>query len=211
MANYTDKQAKAILRDPNYWPVRTQHWGVAKDTEYWIRCRPQDSEGDQRPYPMLSLPGAKLFKTQPDGMWVYFRGADCADVLAIEVCGSMQNLNDKRARYLSTGTGLMLNVPAKWFLQSTTVAGRGQKPRWEATGCFGSKQPAVDEDLSMPVRFLRTLFVIPDKEYAAWMKNHVPAGHEFFMKHNSLKTGTSQSTQRFLAGMSFQAHFCTRR
>lgn len=211
MAHYTDNQAKAILRNPSHWPTRTQQWGVASNIEYWIRCRPGDTATDKRPLPRLSLPGADLFTTQPDGMWVYFRGVTCADVLAVEVCGSMQNLNDKRSRFLSTGAGLMLVVPATWFSRGTRVQHGGTLSRADASGCFGGITLPASGNLSIPVRFLRALFVIPDSKYADWMANHVPAGHEFYMKHNSLKSGTSQPMQKFLAGMSFQSHFCTRR
>jgi len=211
MAHYTDKQAKAILRDSRYWRVRTQHWGVASNSEYWIRCRPSDADADKRPLPQLSLPGAELFKTQPDGMWAYFRGTTCVDVLAIEICGSMQNLNDKRSRYVSTGTGLMLVVPATWFTRPIQLQHGGQKPRGEASGCLKKATLPTKGDVNIPVRFLRSLFVIPDAKYSKWMTNHVPAGHEFFMKHNSLKSGTATPVQKFLGGMSFQSHFCTRR
>ena len=74
MAHYTDAQAKAILRDPQDRRARTQHWGVAGNGEYWIRARPGDAANDKKALPRLSLPGAELFSTQPDGMWVYFRG-----------------------------------------------------------------------------------------------------------------------------------------
>lgn len=211
MAHYTDAQAKAILRDRRYWPARTQQWGVATNREFWIRSRPSDIVNDKRPLPRLSLPGAELFSTQPDGMWVYFRGTTCADVLAVEVCGSMQNLNDKRSRYISTGTGLMLVVPAKWFGHSLGLQHGGAKPNWEATGCIKGVQLPTKGVVNIPVRLLRSLFVIPDAQYASWMRNHVPAGHEFFMKHRSLKSGTGQRPKIFLGGMSFQAHFCTQR
>lgn len=211
MAHYNDTEAKAILRDTSYWPTRTQQWGVARNSEYWIRSRPSDAANDKKPLPKLSLPGAELFTTQPDGMWVYFRGLTCVDVLAVEVCGSMQNLNDKRSRYISTGTGLMLVVPAKWFGRPINLQHGGQFPRGDATGCFKGLTLPTKGNASIPVRFLRALFVIPDAKYSDWLQNHVPAGHEFFMKHGSLKSGTGQAAQRFLGGMSFQAHFYTRR
>ena len=40
MAHSTDSQAKAILRDSQYWPTRTRQWGVARRSECWIRGRP---------------------------------------------------------------------------------------------------------------------------------------------------------------------------
>jgi len=211
MGHYTDSQAKAVLRNTKYWPTRTRRWGVASNTEYWIRCRPGDTAKARNPLPRLSLPGACLFTTQPDGMWVYFRGTTCADVLAIEVCNSMQNLNDKRSRFLSTGSGLMLAVPTSWFSLGTRVQHGANLTRAAASGCFAGTTLPPGREVNIPVRFLRALFVIPDAKYSDWMANHVPAGHEFFMKQNSLKSATAQPTQRFLGGMSFQSHFCTRR
>lgn len=179
--------------------------------EYWIRCRPSDVEGDTKPLPRLALPGAARFTTQPDGMWAYLRGLTCADVLAVEVCGSMQNLNDKRARFMPTGTGLMLVVPSAWFKRPMRVQGGVYKPRAEATGCLRESEIPAKGDTQVPVRFLRVLFVIPDDQYRTWMASHVPAGHEYFMKHSSLRSGTSQKAQAFLVGMSFSSHFYTQR
>lgn len=209
MAHYTDAQAKAILRDRRYWPARTQQWGVAKSGEFWIRSRPSDVVNNKRPLPKLVLPGADLFSTQPDGMWCCFRGTTCVDVIAVEVCGSMPNLNDKRSRYISTGTGLMLNAPAKWFYHLIGLQNGGAKPIWEASGCLTQGALPTSGTLKIPVRLLRTLFVIPDAKYGSWVKNHVPAGHEFFMKHSTLKSGNGPRAKVFLGGMSWNAHFCT--
>ncbi len=143
-------------------------------------------------------------------MWAFFRGLTCVDVIAIEVCGTMQNLNDKRSRYISTGAGLVLVVPAAWFGRPIRLQHGGMRPRGEATECLNGVTLPTKGSVSIPVRFLRALFVIPDDEYKDWMGNHVPSGHEFFMKHNSLKSGTGQVAQGFLGGMSFQAHFYTR-
>ena len=105
----------------------------------------------------------------------------------------------------------MLVVPATWFVRPITLQHGGQCPRGEATGCFKKIKLPPKGNVRIPVRFLRALFVIPDGKYRDWLNNHVPAGHEFFMKHNSLKSGTGQIAQKFLGGMSFQAHFYTRR
>lgn len=212
MAHYSDDQAKDILRDSQYWRTRTQKWGVAKPVEYWIRCRPSDAKTDKRPLPTLCLPGANLFQTQPDGMWIYFRGTSCVDVLAIEVCGTMQNLSDKRSRFLSTGTGLMLAVPATWLHRPIALkkGAKASQTRAQASGCLQGAVLPKKGKMHIPVRFLRVLFVIPDTKYKSWMANHVPAGHEFFIKHNSLKSMNSKPGQKFLGAMTFQAHFCTR-
>lgn len=209
MAKLTDSEAKTILRNSKFWPTCTSKWGVAKNGENWIRCRPGNAVTDRKPLPILRSPGAKRFKTQPDGMWAYFRSSEFVDILAVEVCGSIQNLNDKRSRYVSFGTSLLVEVPARWLHRDIVRQNGGQMPRYKACGTFDAAPPASG-NLDIPVRFLRVLFVIPDAVYAEWMANCVPAGHEFFMKHQSLTTATSQDTQEFLARMSFQAHFRTR-
>lgn len=59
-------------------------------TGAWLRAQPPDTAN--RPGPRLRAPGAALFTTQPDGLWVWFGPeAKFADVLAIEVCGTVQN------------------------------------------------------------------------------------------------------------------------
>ncbi len=91
----TDREAKAILRK---WPVRTTaQWSTPHGKGYWIRAQPPD-EGSSVAAPRIGYPGAKLFHTQPDGMWVYLNESDFADVVCIESCCDTQNLNDKRPR-----------------------------------------------------------------------------------------------------------------
>ena len=215
MAKLSDSDAKDILRDSKYWPTCTTKWGVQSPSHYWIRCRPSDAGAPGGTMPGLKLPGATAFKTQPDGLWAYFHGLAHVDVLAVEVCGSIQNLNDKRSRYLSIGSSLLVTATSRWFRGEVTRTNGGRMPRSRACGSFSTAEiTRFDAEkqgkFDVPVRFLRVLFVIPDEEYSSWMQSNVPAGHEFYMKHNSLKTATSPDTQEFLARMSFQSHFRTR-
>jgi len=60
-----DKQAKAILKD--VWRERTRLWERPNPDGWWIRARP----GPRSPVmPYLKTPGAELFSTQPDGLWL---------------------------------------------------------------------------------------------------------------------------------------------
>jgi hypothetical protein len=82
----TDSEAKKILLK---WPGRTRTvWAPPGSKGYWLRAQPQPPNGKAKG-PRIMSPGAKMFATQPDGLWVYF-GNDCCDVAAIEVCGTVQ-------------------------------------------------------------------------------------------------------------------------
>ena len=90
----SDAEAKAILLKK--WPTRTKHWPPLGGRGYWLRGQPREGK---MAGPKLASPGMKLFATQPDGLWIHFQGVASCDVVVIEVCGTAQNLNDKRSRY----------------------------------------------------------------------------------------------------------------
>lgn len=211
MAKLSDAQAKAIMRDSKHWPTCTSKWGVQAKGHYWIRCQPSDTANSKSKLPYLRSPGANLFTTKPDGLWAYFNGVCSVDAIVIEVCGTIQNLNDKRSRYGNACSSLVLTTPVSWLNGQVRRQKGGLMLRHEACGTFRGVQLPTSGEVDVAVRFLRVLFAIPDDEYANWMKNNVPGGHEYFMRHSSLKTATSPDTQRFLAGMSFSSHFRTTR
>ena len=72
----------------------------ADERGVWLRARPgpvQETEA-----PALKIPGASRMRTFPDGLWLWFGGNSAdpfVDLFAIEICGSLQNLLDKRSRY----------------------------------------------------------------------------------------------------------------
>jgi hypothetical protein len=211
MANLTVQQANAIFRNPKRWPGRTGVWGVANRGEYWIRCRPSGDPADRRPQPVLVLAGSELFSTEPDGMWGYFRGIQCVDVIVFEICGTTQNFYDKRARYLSTGASLVMRIPGRWFNGTMRLQNGGSATRQRSAGTFGSTALSQSNPFYIPVRALRAVFVFPDDKYKDWKDNMAPAGHEFFMRHSSFESGNSPKTQEFLKRMSFTCHFLTQK
>ena len=86
----TDAEAKELLRG---WPshsgdvVQSEVWPTPHGKGAWLRAQP--TENPSEPGPRLHAPGARLFSTQPDGLWVWFDPeAQFVDVLAIEVCGT---------------------------------------------------------------------------------------------------------------------------
>ncbi|MFI4893176.1 MAG: hypothetical protein ACIAQ0_07035 [Phycisphaerales bacterium JB058] len=215
MTRLSDAEAKAIMRNSSHWPARTSTWGVPRANTYWLRARPNDN-GDTGTLPRLSVPGASLFTTQPDGLWVYLMATaddsdfEYADIIAVEVCGTMQNLHDKRSRFLASGSSVILRIPVTWLRGEMAVAGGGRSSRISAAGWADlDDQVPQQGEVRLPVRFARVVFALPNELYADWRSNGVPAGHEYYMRHSSLRTMTGQAGQAFLSRMSFGSHFLT--
>ncbi len=105
MANQklSDREAKEILKK---WPMRTSKlWPPPGGKGFWLQGQPNRGAAAG---PRLSSPGAKLFNTQPDGLWLHFSDSDSCDAVVIEVCGTIQNLNDKRSRYIPASHSLVV-------------------------------------------------------------------------------------------------------
>ena len=197
----TDAAAKAILLK---WPRRSNSlWPAPSIGGFWLRAQPKDGSATG---PRICSPGAKLFTTQPDGLWACFAKRQFCDLVVIEVCGSIQNLNDKRSRYIPSSHSLVLSCSAAWFNEHVPVQGGGKSPRCKALGSFG-KAPA--SDINVPIRFMRILYAIPDKQYGSWCLNHTPTGQEFFCKHSSLSAYKGPQMQSFLRQMSILSQFYT--
>jgi hypothetical protein len=197
----SDKEAKTLLLK---WPTRTKLWPPPEGRGFWIRGQPKDGK---RPGPRLSSPGAQLFTTQPDGLWVHFRDGESCDVVAIEVCGTIQNLNDKRSRYIPASHSLILSCSAAYLREEIPVQKAAKRPRWKACASFHAEPPS---DLRIPIRHLRVLYGIPNALYDKWCREHTPTGYEFFSPHSSLATYSSQPMQTFLRQMSSASQFRTR-
>jgi hypothetical protein len=198
----TDAQAKAVLRT---WANRTKIWPPPTGLGYWLRARP-GTLGVAVTCPSLRSPGARLFTTQPDGLWLFLGHTEYADAFCVEVCNSIQNLNDKRSRYMPSSHSLLAAIPLQWLDEVIAVQRGGMRARWEASRCFQVRPPA----LLLPVRHLRVLYALPPNHYTNWKANHTPTGYEYFCRQNSLNTFNSPPTRRFLRQMSIASHFRTR-
>ena len=197
----SDREAKDVLRG---WPTRTKLWPPPLGRGFWLRAQPKDGYASA---PRLAVPGATMFNTQPDGLWAHFSDSISCDVIVIEVCGSAQNLNDKRSRYMPSGHSLVLSCPHSWLVEDVTVQKGGRKTRWSATASFDDEPT---NDLMIPVRNLRVLYALPDWLYQDWCRENAPGAHEFFCKHSSLDTWSSPQMQDFLWQMSTATQFRTR-
>lgn len=199
----SDSEAKDILRK---WPKRTKSlWPVPDASVYWLQVRPKSG---RTMCPDLRVPGSVAFHTQPDGLWALF-GPDGSyvDIISVEVCGKIQNLNDKRSRYFPSLHSILLNTSRKWLLEEVSVQHGSKKPRWIAAGSFQTI-PST-KSLAIPVRVIRVLYVIADEDYDSWCRNHCPTGYEFFCGHSSLRSYTSKKMQQFLKQLGHLSHFYT--
>lgn len=198
-----DAEAKAILLK---WPSSTSSvWPSPQGDGRWIQAQPVAGKAKS---PRISSPGAKLFNTQPDGLYVYFNGESSCDLVVIEVCGSIQNLNDKRSRYYPSSHSIVLNCSRNWLCEPVQVQGGGRKARWDVAK---SVELEPKTDWALPVRHLRVLYSLPNELYSAWCPDHVPTGYEFFCPHSSLDSYNSQKMQGFLARMSIATQFYEKR
>jgi len=204
----TDAQAKTLLKA---WPshsgdvVRSTVWPTPHGIGAWLRAQPPESSS--LPGPRLQAPGATLFRTQPDGLWVWFGpDAQFADVLAVEVCGTAQNLNDKRSRYGPTTTSLLLHTPRTWLQRALRTRGGGSSTRLELAA-LGDVE--LSEDLQVPVRWSQVLFALPNDIFRRWTAEQIPGPHEYFCRHSSMGSYTGQPMQALLARMTLRSHFLT--
>ncbi len=185
----SDSEGKALLRK---WPSVTSKWSVREGGSRWLRAQPIPHPRPSFRSPWLSVPGAGLFSSQPDGLWVSFPARTFCDLIAVEVCGSVQNLNDKRSRYMHTSYSLLLNCKLEWLEEEVTWK-RSLVKRWELARL---KKPTI-KLRRFPVRFITTLFALPNDNYASFCAENPPAAHEYYIPHSSLGSFTSQPMQRF--------------
>src|SRR5262249_17594834 len=135
-------------------------------------------------------------------------GNESCDVVAVEVCGSIQNLNDKRSRFIPASHSLILSTTKAWLSEDITIQRGGKMARWKAAASLSKKVPKSDKQF--PVRHLRVLYALPNDRYHSWCSNHVPTGYEFFCPHSSLDSYNSPKMQTFLRQMSISSQFYVR-
>lgn len=178
-SNALDALVQARLRT---WPQRPP--GIPAPTQgpgRWLRARPAPE-----PYgePYLKLPGSQRLRTLPDGLWLKFGGAPgdpYVDAFVIEACGSMPNLQEKRARFAPSTHALLVCCPTKWLLGA--VSADEPEPRWTRTGLLSAPP---DTNLTLPVRDLRVLYALKPRQFQDLAQHQVLHAHEYFMPMNVL-------------------------
>ncbi len=155
----------------------------------WLRGRPVADLSACHPF--LKLPGSDRLKTLPDGLWLNFAGTPVepfVDIFAVEACGSLQNLLDKRSRFAPSTHSLLAVCPVPWLLAPVDTG--DQTPRWKATGVM-LRAPLLP--VVLPVRDIRVLCALRRDHYSGFARNQVPHAHEFFVPMESLTAEASET------------------
>lgn len=197
----SDADAKNIMRK---WPNTTTSLFGGTDDRPWLRAQPKNAN-HRATTPFLLTAGNEALKTQPDGMFVRpvndFRSLD---VICFEVCSSLQNLQDKRSRYAPSNASLVIETRADWWNEEVhqTVT------RWEKV-CDEGDAEEVEDDEWYPIRYLRVVFVLNSDHLEVFRLNGVAAGHEYFIRNQSLGSINSGGFREFLDRLSPSHHFYT--
>ena len=206
-----DALVRARLRE---WPQKPpgQDDGPGRKAapdQSWLRGRPASDA--QMCHPFLKLPGSDRLRTLPDGLWLNFGGTPVepfVDIFAIEACGSLPNLLDKRSRFAPSTHSLLAVCPIPWLL--APVSAEDPTPRWRCTGIF-RHEPT--QQVSLPVRDIRVMYGLKQRHYDGFERSQVPHPHEFFVPMDALtaKDGHADpAMQALVARASARANFLQR-
>lgn len=174
-AHSLDLLVRSRLRN---WPQRPP--GIAcqgSGRDKWLRGRP--ATGAEYSDPFLKLPGSDQMRTLPDGLWLKFGGTPVepfVDILAVEACGSLPNLLDKRSRFATSTQSMLAVCPVPWLLGD--ISATQPTARWEMTELF-LHSPA--QPLVLPVRDMRVLYGLKSHHYRGFARSQIPHPHEYFV------------------------------
>jgi hypothetical protein len=103
------------------------------------------------------------------------------DILAVEACGSLPNLLDKRSRFAPSTHSLLAVCPVPWLLAPVTFG--ESLARWQATGLLRAEPIS---SFILPVRDVRVLYGLKQRHYRGFSESQVPHPHEYFVPMESL-------------------------
>ncbi len=173
-ARSVDELVRRRLRQ---WPQRPPGAPrTQRQSGIWLRARP--GEANILGQPFIKLPGSSTFRTIPDGLWLHFSPDPddrWADILCIEACGSVPNLQDKRARFAPSTSSLLVVCPVRWLLEQAEP--NDPTPRWHLIRLL-REEPT--EPLVLPIRDMRVLYGLKARHYQSVAKGQVPHPHEYF-------------------------------
>lgn len=163
------------------WPQQPPGVGAtATGDSAWLRGRPSEERG----HPFLKLPGTNRWRTLPDGLWLNFGGSPgdpYVDIFAIEACGTLQKLLDKRSRFAPSTHSLLAVCPVQWLL--SPVLRDDPTPRWRVTGLLREEPTSA---LVVPVRDMHVLYGLKRQHYQGCVRDLLPHAHEFFAPMEAL-------------------------
>lgn len=200
----TDGDAKKKLREFE------QIIELAGD-ETWLRIIPKGS-GPKIGGPKLNQIGSRKLSTNPDGLYAYFKlGAsktdfEYCDVAVIEVCTSRGNFYDKRSRYAGLGAGLILrSTPGLWKQES-----RGNIIGLDGFKDRRARKPYDTGDYITPVRAIRVIYVLEQRDEKELWENSVLAAHEFVLTAAKFRAWRTKDIKRFIIETSHNRQFLSR-
>ena len=122
------------------------------------------------------------------------------DIFAIEACGTLQNLLDKRSRFAPSTQSLLAVCPVTWLLGP--VMPEDPTPRWKMTGLLRAEpvQPFI-----LPVRDLKVMYGLKARHYQV-ATGTLPHPHEYFVPMDSL---TAEDGDKDPALQALVARACT--
>ena len=188
------------------WPQRPPGITEARGMGRWLRGRPADMSASAHPF--LKLPGSDRLRTLPDGLWLNFGGnalEPYVDVFAVEACSSFANMLDKRSRFAPSTQSLLAVCPVPWLLAPAVPD--EETPRWKTTGVL---RAAPITPLVLPVRDVRVLYALKQRQYKGFIESQIPHPHEYFMPVERLTAATAAddpSVKALVARASTNANF----
>jgi hypothetical protein len=194
-----DASAKEIFR--SRWRLVTKVFCPLKKADAWVRVQPV-MDGSP-PCPKLSSAGQRLWRTQPDALYVRLGKGKLGyfvDCVAIEVCTSSINFFNKRSRYQPSLTATVLELGERWLRHIRSKIRRAGD-HWQEYEI----SPGGHDGL--PVRYMTVIYALDDDTFHAMRGDIIPRAHEFFMKHSSLETWTGPNIRRMFSWMAPEAHF----
>jgi hypothetical protein len=120
----------------------------------------------------------------PDGLWLHFSPdpADAfCDILCIEACSTLQNLLDKRSRFAASTISLLAVCPVPWL--TAPVNADDATPRWKMIRLLKEEPTA---HLVLPVRDVRVLYGLKQRQYDGFARTQMPQAHEYFCPMDAL-------------------------
>lgn len=187
----------ALVRERlRQWPQRPPGLTRGKGIyDGWLRGRPCETGGVCQPF--LKFPGSDRLRTLPDGLWLNFGGTPVeyfVDIFAVEACGSLSNLLDKRSRFAPSTQSMMAVCPVPWLLADITPT--DPTPRWRITGVI-AVEPTLP--LILPVRDIRVLYALKPRHYAGFAENQIPHPHEYFAPMEAITAKDGHENPRMQA------------
>jgi hypothetical protein len=199
----SDREAKNRLRR---WPRTTRIWSPGAHDIRWLMAQPVTGAVWA---PRLSAPGSREFQTQPDGLWITLgirrsdsvtRGA-FVDCVVVEVCGTAQNLSDKRSRYAARTNSLMIEMHQPWLDEEVPLQAGAMRTRREVL----RGQLSEEGSIVLPVRHLRILYALDDAGQMSLFDRAktsiILEAHEYVCPQRLLSQWSAPEMQRFLKRM----------